>query len=681
MAVLEFEQHLTNINISSREMMMNSTQTIELYTVLISITIVVPFSILAVFTNIALLMSTRCKRSICRLQYGLAYCLATSNVLFCAIWAPLDVVRIIMEYMNIGMHSVACHLDIALQYFCITVIVLIHVFLVVQHAHTISKPKDQGRDTIVVIGLISCPVVAVGVAVVVTFQYKESLGRLACLGVSAVGLQHPDFYPVPVGMVIVNCIWFLLLLIASAELIITLVKQKFKLVAIDECDRSSRQSKKYSIHECSNMDPSRAETSLEHDKSVSECQSSKSRDASSPNTHRTTFQQFSLPYFGRKDSKDLRTKETNDESDIDDDEFDQKMKLQLQKSLSGRRHTVANIGLGDSPFASSSKDRMSKKNNPDPSFNYQYVRKWSVDIQALQDQLQNPKKAQTVENPFRSLSRLQGNEESKSTKEIEKKKTEEKVMFKDEEEIITSPTKETPDHSIIEEEEEEDETHDVESEEEEENDDEGEEQEEDNKADNDEENDADPKTDKTEADTEIKTGNGGHQAHDDDKESTIDHEEEASQGLLSVDSITAPFNSVSVIQNAKQGKETMEKEDEKKQLILQDEQRQEIGGHLQTTSVCLLLVLLVVISTLPFIILQILAGTSIMPLSLNRNMSTILGIACVLQCTVQPILIAWMQNKIWQALKKLRAKIAQLKCVCYCNIGKRQQCVGRNVTA
>ena len=655
-----------DLNGSPIDTITNGTQVIELYTVVTSVAIVLPFSVFAVLTNVALLMSTRCKRSICRLQYGLTYCLAASNVLFCAVWAPLDLIRIIMEYLNIGMNAITCHLDIALQYFCLTVIVLIHVFMVVQHVHTISKPKDAGRDTTVVIGLVSCPVVAVGVAVVVTFQYKESTDRLSCLATTAVSTPYLNFYPVPVGMIIVNGIWLLLLTIAFGELVITLVKQKCRLMAINHSECRNNQNNKHSIRKCSNADPSRGETSMDHDKSISECHSSsRSRDGSSPKTHRNTFQQMSLPkHLGRKNSRDRKAAAT-DESDIDDDEFDQKMKLQLQKSLSGRRHTVANIGLGDSSFATTSKDKLSKKNNADPSFNYQYVRKWSVDIQALQDQLQNPKKAQTVDNPFRSLSRLQSGEENKG-KEPEKKKTEEKVMFKDEEEIITSPIKDKTADNIIEEEEEESDNDTNEIQEIAEK--------------------ADDKTDSVIQDTPT-TSSASAAAPpptDDDEEHekncTSDQDEEASQGLLSVDSITAPFNSVSVIQNAKQGKETMEREDEKKQLILQEEQRIQINEQLQTASICLLLVLLVMCSTIPFIVLQVLASTTLMPLQLNRNLSTICGVACLIQCSLQPILIAWMQNKIWQALQRLRTKLSQLKCVCYCNIGKRQQCVGGHNT-
>ena len=79
---------------------------------------------------------------------------------------------------------------------------------------------------------------------------------------------------------------------------------------------------------------------------------------------------------------------SNASSDEDDDSFDMKMRLRMQKKAgAGRRHTVANIGLQSSPLGGpgGSSDATSRRPN------YGYVRKWSVDITALQNQLENPK--------------------------------------------------------------------------------------------------------------------------------------------------------------------------------------------------------------------------------------------------------------------------------------------------
>jgi len=105
----------------------------------------------------------------------------------------------------------------------------------------------------------------------------------------------------------------------------------------------------------------------------------------------------------------------------DDDTFDMKMRMKFQKKRSsGRRHTVANIGLpnlsgrlrrgslsdtgltavaGISPTGSGS-----GATTPE----YHYVRKWSVDITALANQLENPKAAVEGRSGSYQFSELQG---------------------------------------------------------------------------------------------------------------------------------------------------------------------------------------------------------------------------------------------------------------------------------
>jgi len=102
----------------------------------------------------------------------------------------------------------------------------------------------------------------------------------------------------------------------------------------------------------------------------------------------------------------------DNEPEEDDDTFDMKMRLKFQKKSrsSGRRHTVANIGLpdltsrlrrgslsdtgltagaGSGRPGSTGSGSGSAATTPE----YHYVRKWSVDITALANQLENPKAA------------------------------------------------------------------------------------------------------------------------------------------------------------------------------------------------------------------------------------------------------------------------------------------------
>ncbi|CAD5111331.1 unnamed protein product [Dimorphilus gyrociliatus] len=110
---------------------------------------------------------------------------------------------------------------------------------------------------------------------------------------------------------------------------------------------------------------------------------------------------------------------SDDEEEAEElDSFDLKMRMK-QAQKSARRHTVANIGLGDDCLPVSGKlgRKLVANNNSketpaaaSSNFNYNYTRKWSVDITALQDQLENPK----LYSQFRSLSQLKDSDSKRS---------------------------------------------------------------------------------------------------------------------------------------------------------------------------------------------------------------------------------------------------------------------------
>ena len=88
------------------------------------------------------------------------------------------------------------------------------------------------------------------------------------------------------------------------------------------------------------------------------------------------------------------------DDDDEDDTFDTRMRLTFLKKCrsSGRRHTVANIGLPDMPGVrrgslenGRGSGNVSANSAARKAQDYQYVRKWSVDITALANQLENPK--------------------------------------------------------------------------------------------------------------------------------------------------------------------------------------------------------------------------------------------------------------------------------------------------
>lgn len=105
------------------------------------------------------------------------------------------------------------------------------------------------------------------------------------------------------------------------------------------------------------------------------------------------------------------TKENEDAEDEADDTFDLKTRLEFEtrSRSSGRRHTVANIGLpgedladlGRGSVARDARHRLPPKGRASSrTAEYHYVRKWSVDIAALANQLENPK-AHGDTSPFK----------------------------------------------------------------------------------------------------------------------------------------------------------------------------------------------------------------------------------------------------------------------------------------
>jgi len=106
----------------------------------------------------------------------------------------------------------------------------------------------------------------------------------------------------------------------------------------------------------------------------------------------------------------------------DDDTFDMKMRMKFQKKSrsSGRRHTVANIGmpnlsgrlrrgsLSDTGLTAVAGISPTSSGSGATTPEYHYVRKWSVDITALANQLENPKAAVAGRSGSYQFAELQG---------------------------------------------------------------------------------------------------------------------------------------------------------------------------------------------------------------------------------------------------------------------------------
>ena len=110
------------------------------------------------------------------------------------------------------------------------------------------------------------------------------------------------------------------------------------------------------------------------------------------------------------------------ELEEDEDTFDMKMRLKFQKKSrsSGRRHTVANIALpslsgrlrrgslSDTGLTAAAGVSPTGSGSGATTPEYHYVRKWSVDITALANQLENPKAAVAGRSGSYQFAELQG---------------------------------------------------------------------------------------------------------------------------------------------------------------------------------------------------------------------------------------------------------------------------------
>ena len=387
--------------------------------------------------------------------------------------------------------------------------------------------------------------------------------------------------------------------------------------------------------------------------------------------------------------------------DSDDDDFDQKMKLRLQKSLSGRRHTVANISLGLTSSLNKTSSQDSVNRSPSP-FNYQYVRKWSVDIQALQDQLENPKGLLGA-NPFGLGGSFKREKHEPSNQSIEEK----------------------PEHEDIEEENHKGAGDKCEP----------------NKSDENKPRERKPlkeKVDRTKSDqsgvrskdsqsigvkfdTIVKTSSESKcdkvlsssgsevrfqdtiEEHVEDieqeeqlkcdnevknvciqeatKDSIIEEDENEPDGILSfpepepkqTDKVANGNHNDNANTDLCSNQADATNDGDLELLTIQC--IKDITQEMQVNTIVLLLLLTMISCIAPYSIIQIIQWT--MNYSFNRNLSWMLAGITLMQMPLHVLLLAWMERPLWKAMRRLWIKLTHWRCVCYCNIGKGKHCFQR----
>ncbi len=632
---------VTNGNTSNYQV---GTPGVELYTLIICVSLMFAFGILGTLSNLALLLSTKCKRNIRSLEFGLPYCMATANLLLCLLWVPIEVIRLSLNFNGHGLHHIVCYTEIVLFYFCVGMIVFLNIFITMYRLLAFLGVKVV-QTIFATMGILLSIGLSGLLASTVVFEYNKTRDYRICTQSWMLYSSHRT--RTHLATMLANMVWVVALTAMSILMSITMVKQRKQInpkppikkpVQIMEPEPCTKTSSKI-IKKTSDsyVDCQEKEDSRITDKDGSSCKVQFSEPSSSKekieksSSKNLSFTELSKQFFFGKDCRNRVEKPDNDnDSDLDDEEYEAKMKLKLQKSLSGRRHTVANIGLGESLFGSKREGFGSRSTSPNPH-NYQYVRKWSVDITALQDQLENPKSSTASDaNLFPDLNKLQNTQTSDNRlsecKIVEEKHEEENQHDKIEEIEDTHVSQELlPAIS----------------------------------------------------DNEDVVANGNNPSNKPDSHSNLNREIDIKDKIEEVEEEEEEEEVVEIGATADDEDQEEDEDDKDDELlgVLQGKDKKVKIREMQVNTVSLLLTLVVLVCILPFAIIQLLQ--SLMIVSVNRNVSAIMAAVVLIQTPIHTFMIAWMEKKIWQALRKLRLKLTHWTCVCYCNIGKGRQCFGR----
>ncbi len=345
---------------------------VELYTVVWTGAILAAVALPGFLVNLAILLATRCSHTVRKWQFGLVYNLAAANLLLCAVWLPLHLAHLRLNYAGIGLNPFLCYLHVTLFNLCACVVVCTVVFIAIQHGASFSGDIDKGLGAMVGIGIALSWISGCACAIYVGLGYSGTGMYSMCeVGHLTLGVPRELSHSNCVIVVV-----FLVALLLSAVVLLSLIAHR----------RVTMYTDPLTCHKIKHCSYPVTQDYTEDEKMMINSQMT---PTSSSQKDLSDFKKSSenMDRRGRRESRDAQDAEAEDE-----DTFDLQMMSKMQKSSrgSGRRHTVANIGLGDAPVGAR-RGSLGEFRGPKQATNYQYVRKFSVDIVALQDQLENPK--------------------------------------------------------------------------------------------------------------------------------------------------------------------------------------------------------------------------------------------------------------------------------------------------
>ena len=680
---------------------------VKLYTLIVCTFVMLGFGLMGLLANLGLLISVRCMSPSAvkshhglapGLYYALPCCLAVVNLLFSLLWVPLDVMRLLLNYNGVALDSVACYANIALFVFCLTTIVLTTLFFALQRCakyYSIDIAHSTFTSTAIVVTLI----LGILCTVCTISTHNHSVDYQVCIQDDSIEIV--SLYQAMPLLVIVSFL-LLLLLLAIYIFCVILWRQRCKLAVVrrTRCRHNRKISDAAALREASQEAQERfLDPCSDVQDSRSSRKSSKSSKAASgaSSSRQLICMKENLQAAGGADRKSGTA--GNESDDDDDDDFEQKMKVQLKKSLSGRRHTVANISLGLTSSLNKTSSQDSVNRSPSP-FNYQYVRKWSVDIQALQDQLENPKGLLGA-NPFGGLGgSFKREKHEPSNHSIEEKPEHEEI----EEENSQDPCQKTEGHK------EDSALKDIKPKE---------------RVDRTKSDQSGIKSKESQSvgvkfDTVVKTSSdskcdkvlsaSGSEVRFNDtieehieeaeqeeqtkcdnevknvciqestKDSIIEEDENEPDGILSFPEPKDKSDKVDKFQVDKTKAEAVSGTDTDTTTdgdleLLTIQRIKEITQEMQTNTMVFLLLLTVIFCIVPFSVLQITQWC--MNYSFNRNLSWMMAGLTLVQLPLHVLLLAWMERPLCKAMRRLWIKLTHWRCVCYCNIGKGKDCFQR----
>lgn len=344
-------------------------------------------------------------------------------------------------------------------------------------------------------------------------------------------------------------------------------------------------------------------------------------------------------------SLDNCLQENDDCEEDDEDTFDLKMRNEFQKKSrsSGRRHTVANIGLPNlSDLRSSSFVDAQPTTYASKTAEYHYVRKWSVDITALANQLENPK-SHSDTSPFKEKEELGGYEEtfkglrtpSNACVVTSCDNLDRKAMTGND-----GARKESVELRNFQK--------------------------------------ASEKRRTDEKDKSKERLSPSMQMHTSFKK----YETESKAG--SADQSSSAAAAVGLRGAAGATMKSLLSSDEPPQLqqrdtIDDDRVVAKANRELTTTSRMTAVVIVSMVFTFPcFVIFLWLIFAPLGNLHIGYNLSIVAEILVTLQAAVNPVALFWVDRRLQRRLRNLVRDAARLRCVCYCNIGRHGNCLQPN---